>query len=74
MNGYYGSSLGGGKLGKREQQNMKALKKRCDSVMKVKQNSRLYPCLNKVFCNRERMGSEWDQHPGPYLAYTPSAS
>lgn len=35
MNGYYGSSLGGGKLGRRERQNMKVLQKRCDRVIKV---------------------------------------
>ncbi len=34
MNGYYGSSLGGGKLGERERENMKALQSRCDRVIK----------------------------------------
>jgi len=35
MNGYYGFSLGGGELGKRERQNMKALQKRCDRVIEL---------------------------------------
>jgi len=35
MNGYYGSILGGGKLGSREPQKIKALQKRCDRVIKV---------------------------------------
>ena len=35
MNGYYGVSLGGGKLGERERQNMEALQKRCDKVIKL---------------------------------------
>lgn len=34
MNGYYGSSLGGGELGERERENMKALQNRCDRVIK----------------------------------------
>ena len=35
MNGYYGSSLGGGKFGKRERKSMKALLKRCNNVIRV---------------------------------------
>lgn len=35
MNGYYGSSLGGGDLGKREGQQMKALQERCDKVIRA---------------------------------------
>ncbi len=35
MNGYYGYSLGGGNLGKRERQNMEALQRRCDTVIKL---------------------------------------
>lgn len=35
MNGYYGFSLGGGKLGKRERENMIALQKRCNNVIRV---------------------------------------
>jgi len=35
MNGYYGFSLGGGKLGKRERKNMNALQKRCNNVIRV---------------------------------------
>ena len=34
MNGYYGSSLGGGKLGERERENMNALQNICDRVIK----------------------------------------
>jgi len=34
MNGYYGFSLGGGKLGERERENMKTLQSRCDKVIK----------------------------------------
>lgn len=34
MNGYYGFGLGGGKLGERERENMKALQSRCDRVIK----------------------------------------
>lgn len=34
MNGYYGFSLGGGKLGERERENMKALQSICDRVIK----------------------------------------
>jgi hypothetical protein len=34
MNGYFGSGLGGGKLGKRERQQMKALQKTCDHLIK----------------------------------------
>lgn len=34
MNGYYGSSLGGAKLGERERENMNALQNRCDRVIK----------------------------------------
>jgi len=33
MNGYYGKSLGGGKLGERERQNMEALQEICDRVI-----------------------------------------
>jgi len=33
MNGYYGLSLGGGDLGKREGQQMKTLQERCDKVI-----------------------------------------
>jgi len=36
INGYYGYSLGGGKLGKRERENMNALRKRCDRVISSK--------------------------------------
>ena len=35
MNGYYGTSLGGGELGKRERQNMVALQSECDTVIKL---------------------------------------
>ena len=35
MNGYYGSSLGGGDLGKRERENMDALQEQCDLVIKL---------------------------------------
>ena len=35
MNGYYGFSLGGGELGKRERHNMEELQKRCDRVIQV---------------------------------------
>jgi hypothetical protein len=35
MNGYYGFSLGGGKLGKRERKNMNALQKRCNNVIRI---------------------------------------
>ena len=34
MNGYFGSSLGGGALGQRERKNMEELQKRCDRVIK----------------------------------------
>ncbi|MBW2285689.1 MAG: hypothetical protein JRF65_13965 [Deltaproteobacteria bacterium] len=34
MNGYFGSSLGGGKLGERERGNMTRLMKRCDRVIR----------------------------------------
>ena len=34
MNGYYGFSLGGGKLGERERENMETLQRRCDRVIK----------------------------------------
>ncbi|UCH06680.1 MAG: hypothetical protein JSV55_11340 [Deltaproteobacteria bacterium] len=33
MNGYYGSSLGGGKLGRRERKNMWSLMERCDRII-----------------------------------------
>lgn len=36
MNGYFGSGLGGGKLGKRERQQMKGLQKTCDQVIKTR--------------------------------------
>jgi len=35
MNGYFGLSLGGGKLGERERQEMEALKERCDRVISL---------------------------------------
>ena len=35
MNGYYGSSLGGGELGGRERENMQSLIKRCDRVIQI---------------------------------------
>ena len=35
MNGYYGFSLGGGELGERERENMNALRKVCDNVIRV---------------------------------------
>jgi hypothetical protein len=35
MNGYYGDSLGGGKLGKRERKNMEELERECDTVIKL---------------------------------------
>ncbi len=35
MNGYYGKSLGGGTLGDRERENMDALIKKCDKVIKI---------------------------------------
>ena len=35
MNGYFGYSLGGGKLGKRERENMKSLQERCDRVISL---------------------------------------
>ena len=34
MNGYFGSTLGGGTLGERERRNMEELRKRCDRVIK----------------------------------------
>jgi len=34
MNGYYGSSLGGGSLGERERRNMEELQKKCTRVVK----------------------------------------
>ena len=34
MNGYYGLSLGGGELGRRERQNMRALQGHCDRVFR----------------------------------------
>jgi hypothetical protein len=33
MNGYFGRSLGGGRLGERERENMKALQEKCDKVI-----------------------------------------
>jgi len=36
MNGYFGSSLGGGAFGARERRNMEELQKRCDRVIKKK--------------------------------------
>jgi len=38
MNGYYGSSLGGGELGKRERENMDKLQEQCDLVIKLYPN------------------------------------
>ena len=35
MNGYYGTSLGGGELGERERNNMKTLQKSCDRVIRL---------------------------------------
>ncbi len=35
LNGYYGTSLGGGKLAERERRNMEALSHRCDRIIKV---------------------------------------
>ena len=35
MNGYYGSSLGGGELGRRERENMQSLMKRCDRIIQI---------------------------------------
>jgi len=35
MNGYYGSSLGGGELGRRERKNMQSLMERCDRIIQL---------------------------------------
>jgi hypothetical protein len=35
MNGYYGSALGGGKLGERERKNMETLQEQCDRVIRM---------------------------------------